>query len=185
MSGGLARYRHECVFNVDFSRFRAAGQKYEKAKEWKVSVVNIQWLNDIMFGQLEALKSPVHARYQQFNTLDEFRIENWKVAHLLGESSREKGQSYWNNINDTFLLFDYMGCKTLFSEWGKLSLKLTCPACTSPCPATLLNKGEIGLCPKHYLLSRASQGLVQLAPLPFFLPNSFSTCNGASGYVAR
>ena len=35
-------------------------------------------------------------------------------------------------------------------------------------PATLLNKGEIGLCPKHYLPSGASQGLVQLAPLPFF-----------------
>ena len=143
-----------------------------------MSVVNIQWLNDIMFGQLEALKSPVHARYQQFNTLDEFRIENWKVAHLLGESSREKGQSYWDNINDTFLLFDYMGCKTLFSEPGKLSLKLTCPACTSPCPATLLNKSEIGLCPKHYLLSGASQGLVQLDPLLFFCQIHFQLATG-------
>ena len=61
-----------------------------------------------------------------------------------------------------------MGCKTLFAEWGKLPLKLTCPAGTSTCPATLFNKGCIGLCPKHYLPSGASQGLVQLAPLPFF-----------------
>ena len=47
---------------------------------------------------------------------------------------------------------------------------------------TQLNKGDIGLCPKHYLPSGASQGLVQLAPLPFFAE---FTCNGASGYVAR
>ena len=67
------------------------------------------------------------------------------------------------------------------SELGMLPLKLTCPACTSPCPQTLLNKGEVGLCPKHYLPSRAYQGLVQLAPLPFFAQ---FTCNGASSYVA-
>ena len=38
-----------------------------------------------------------------------------------------------------------------------------------------LNIDEIGLCPKQYLLSRASQGLFQLAPLPFFLLNSLAT----------
>ena len=54
-----------------------------------------------------------------------------------------------------------IGCKTLFSEQGKLPLKLTCPT-------TLLNKGDIGLFPKHYLPNRASQGVVQLASLPFF-----------------
>ena len=54
----------------------------------------------------------------------------------------------------------YQGAKHYFSEWGKLSLLVG----TSTCPATMLNKGEIGLCPKHYLPSRASQGLVQLAP---------------------
>ena len=58
-----------------------------------------------------------------------------------------------------------IGCKTLFSERSKLPLKLTCPAGTFTCPATLLSKGEIGICPKHYLPSGASQGLVQLAPL--------------------
>ena len=67
-----------------------------------------------------------------------------------------------------------IGFKTLFSERGKLTLKLTCPTGTSTCPATMLNKGEIGLCPKQNLPSGASQGLVQLAPLPF-LPNSLVT----------
>ena len=84
-----------------------------------------------------------------------------------------------------------IGCKTLFTERGKLPLKLTCPASTSTCPVTLLNKGEIGLCPKHYLPSGASQGLVQLAPLPFFAEftcnlqqgQRLCCCNRASGYV--
>ena len=39
-------------------------------------------------------------------------------------------------------------------------LQLALPTCS----ATLKKKGEIGLCPKHYLLGGASQGLVQLAP---------------------
>ena len=58
----------------------------------------------------------------------------------------------------------------------------TCPAGTSTCPAW----DEIGLCPKHYLPSGASQGLVQLArPIAIYLLNSLATCNGASGNVAR
>ena len=61
-----------------------------------------------------------------------------------------------------------IGCKTLFSERSELALKLTCLAGTSTCPATLLNKGNIEHCPKHYLPSGTSQGLLQLAPLPFF-----------------
>ena len=68
-----------------------------------------------------------------------------------------------------------IGCsKTLLSELGKLPLKLTFPAGSSTFPTTVVNKGEIGLCPKHYLPSGASQGLVQLAPLPFFAE---FTCN--------
>ena len=71
---------------------------------------------------------------------------------------------------------------TSFAERGKLPLKLTCPASTSTCPATLLNKGEIGLCPKHYLPSGASQGLFQLAPLQFFAE---FTCNVQRGKWIR
>ena len=71
-----------------------------------------------------------------------------------------------------------IGCKTLFCERGKLPLKLTCPACTFTCPPTLLNKEEIGLCPKHYLLSGASEGLVQLAPLLFFAEFTYNLQQG-------
>ena len=58
------------------------------------------------------------------------------------------------------------------------------PSSTYTCPATLLSKGAIGLGPKYYLPSRASQGLFSL-PHCRFLPNSLATCNRASGYVAR
>ena len=50
-----------------------------------------------------------------------------------------------------------IGCKTLSSGRSLLPLKLTCPAGTFICPATLLNKGEIGLCPKHYLPAGSSR----------------------------
>ena len=76
-----------------------------------------------------------------------------------------------------------IGCKTLFSERGKLPLKLTCPASTSTCPATLLNKGKIGFCPKHCLPSGQVRVLFSL-PQCRFLLNSLATCNGASSYVA-
>ena len=79
-----------------------------------------------------------------------------------------------------------IGSKTLLAEQGKLPIKFTCPASTSTCPATLLNKGELH-CEdsKHYLPSGASLGLVLLASIRHFLPNSLSSCKGASGYVAH
>ena len=71
------------------------------------------------------------------------------------------------------LEFKYSGCnivsKILVAQRGKLPLKFTCPADTFTCPATLLNKGELG------------KAFVMLARLPF----SIATCNGANGYVAR
>ena len=75
-----------------------------------------------------------------------------------------------------------IGCETLFSELGKLPLKLNCHTSTSTCPATLLNKGEIRLSLEHYLPNGASQGLFQLAPLPFFYRIHLQR---ASGYLAR
>ena len=74
-----------------------------------------------------------------------------------------------------------IGCETLFSELGKLPLKLNCPTSTSTCPATLLNKGEIRLSLEHYLPNGASQGLFQLAPLPFFY---WIHLQRATGYLA-
>ena len=49
-----------------------------------------------------------------------------------------------------------IGCKTLFSEWGKLPLKLTCPASASTCPATLP--------PKTLLAERCKSGFCSACP---------------------
>ena len=56
-----------------------------KAMEWRIPVVNINWLNDLVLGHLDALKLPLHSRYQQLPLDDEFTIDSWRVAQLLGE----------------------------------------------------------------------------------------------------
>ena len=52
--------------------------------EWRVHCVNVQWLSDLMLGDLTALKLPLNAKYSQFNTEEPFKIDTWKVCHLLG-----------------------------------------------------------------------------------------------------
>ena len=54
-----------------------------------------------------------------------------------------------------------MGCKTLFSEPDNLPLKLTCRA-------TLLNKCEIGLCPKTLLAERGKSESCSACPIAVF-----------------
>ncbi|ELU01586.1 hypothetical protein CAPTEDRAFT_224833 [Capitella teleta] len=63
---------------------KQGGRKYDKALEWRLPVVNIHFLNDILLGDLRALKLPLQAKYQQFSaSTDGFPVETWKVAHLL------------------------------------------------------------------------------------------------------
>ena len=72
-----------------------------------------------------------------------------------------------------------IGSKTLLPEQSKLPLKLTCPADTSTCPATLLNKGEI---PKILLAERDNLGSCSACPIGVFLKmNLLAICNRASG----
>ena len=58
-----------------------------------------------------------------------------------------------------------IGSKTLLPERSKLPLKLTCPADTSTCPATLLNKGEIL---KILLAERDNLGSCSACPIGVF-----------------
>ncbi len=59
--------------------------KYKKALEWRIPVLNVQWLTDLMLGHLEALKLPPQSKYQQFGSEDDFKVELWRVGHLLGK----------------------------------------------------------------------------------------------------
>ena len=42
---------------------KPSGTKYENAMKWKIPVVNAQWLKDIYFGNLTALKLPINEKY--------------------------------------------------------------------------------------------------------------------------
>ncbi len=64
------------------------GTKYRKALDWRIPVLNVQWLTDLMLGRLEALKLPPQSKYQQFGSEDDFRVEQWQVSNLLGECGR-------------------------------------------------------------------------------------------------
>jgi PAX-interacting protein 1 len=69
----------------DVISFRMGGMKYEKAKEWRIPVVNVAWLSDLVLGNLDALRIPVNNRYHQFGLDDDFKVDNAKTTKLLGK----------------------------------------------------------------------------------------------------
>lgn len=59
------------------------GDKYKKAKEWKVPTVSIQWLNDVFFGSMNAVQCMNNPKYQNFRLEDPFKIEYPLVQNLM------------------------------------------------------------------------------------------------------
>ena len=59
------------------------GEKFEKAREWRVPAVSIQWLNDVLFGSMNAAQSMNNPRYQQFKPEEPLRIDYTLVPHLI------------------------------------------------------------------------------------------------------
>eukprot|EP00093_Oithona_nana_P001783 01783.XXX_4517_412_1 [CDS] Oithona nana genome sequencing. len=59
------------------------GDKYAKAKEWKVPTVSIQWLNDVFFGSMNAVQCMNNPKYQNFRAEDPFKIEYSLVPNLM------------------------------------------------------------------------------------------------------
>jgi len=59
------------------------GDKYKKAKEWKVPSVSIQWLNDVFFGNMNAVQCMNNPKYQNFRMDDPFKIEYTLVPTLM------------------------------------------------------------------------------------------------------
>ncbi|XP_048727007.1 PAX-interacting protein 1-like isoform X2 [Ostrea edulis] len=62
---------------------RSDGKKYDKANEWKIPVVNVQWLSDLVLGHLEALKLPVSPKYRFLGHENQFNLDLSKVLHLM------------------------------------------------------------------------------------------------------
>jgi len=73
-----------------FFCYSIGGVKCRKAFEWNVPVVGINWLNDVILGELNALKLPINPCYLVQNNQahrtakDLFRIDTSKVSYLLG-----------------------------------------------------------------------------------------------------
>ena len=63
---------------------KPGGMKFEKAKEWRIAVVNVQWLSDLVLGNMDALKLPVDVRYLQVGQGREFHMDLTRVKHLMG-----------------------------------------------------------------------------------------------------
>lgn len=59
------------------------GEKYSKAKEWKVPTVSIQWLNDVFFGNVNAVQYMNNPKYHNFKLEDPFKIDYSLVPNLM------------------------------------------------------------------------------------------------------
>ena len=62
---------------------RPMGEKFEKAREWRVPAVAIAWLNDVLFGSSNAAQSMNNPRYQQFKPEEPLRIDYNLIPHLI------------------------------------------------------------------------------------------------------
>jgi len=68
--------------------FSNDSDKYRKAKEWQVPVVNVQWLSDLIVGYTDALRMPIAAHYLQISKGDQFQMDWGKVQLMMGKSGR-------------------------------------------------------------------------------------------------
>lgn len=63
---------------------KAEGAKYKKAKDTNKVVVNVQWLNEVLFGHYVCIQQPDVHKYQQFNLSNAFRVDYTLIPHLMG-----------------------------------------------------------------------------------------------------
>lgn len=63
---------------------RSEGELVEKALAINKPVVNIQWLNDILFGEKLGIKEPGNSKYQKFDLFNPFSVNYDMVSHLMG-----------------------------------------------------------------------------------------------------
>ncbi|KAG1673483.1 PAX-interacting protein 1 [Nymphon striatum] len=79
-----ARYTgHLCQSNTLLIAKKNDGQKFKKATEWRIPVVSVQWLNDILSGHYEALRSPLSQKYQNYNLDNAFKLDYTNIHHLM------------------------------------------------------------------------------------------------------
>ena len=60
----------------------AEGEKYNKAKEWKVPTVSVQWLYEVLFGNVNGAQVMNNPKFQNFKD-DPFKMEYSLVPNLI------------------------------------------------------------------------------------------------------
>lgn len=80
------------LFTEYFSRHNSVlickkpeGNKYKRAKDWNIPVVNTVWLSDILQGNLSQMQQFDLQKYQQYNLNGPFRIDYSLVNNLISE----------------------------------------------------------------------------------------------------
>ena len=76
-TGYFSKHNHAIICK------RPMGEKFEKAREWRVPAVSIQWINEVVFGSGNAAQSMNNPRYQQFKPDEPLRIDYNLVPHLI------------------------------------------------------------------------------------------------------
>ena len=61
----------------------AEGPKYNKAKDWKVPTVSVQWLNEVLFGNVNGAQVMNNPKFQNFKLEDPFKMEYALVPNLI------------------------------------------------------------------------------------------------------
>lgn len=61
-----------------------SGDIIDTAFALKRPIVNVQWLNDILFGAINGVKNPKNIKYQQFSLSNPFVVNYDMVSHLMG-----------------------------------------------------------------------------------------------------
>ena len=64
---------------------RPEGKKVKKARDYGKPVVNVQWLNEIIFGHFSCIYQPDLPKFQQYNMGNPFKIEYILIMHLMSK----------------------------------------------------------------------------------------------------
>lgn len=57
----------------------------KKARDYGKPIVNVQWLNEIIFGNFSCIYQPDQPKFQQYNVgSSPFKIEYLLIKHLMG-----------------------------------------------------------------------------------------------------
>ena len=63
--------------------FSPEGEKYNKAKAWKIPTVSVQWLNDVLLSNVNAVQCMNNPKYHAFRPDDALRIDYSLVQNLI------------------------------------------------------------------------------------------------------